>query len=113
LYQLVRTGDPQLILELTEFLVISIRYSAHPGPYDNLRQEIYNVLILTERFQKDPFEEIYQISETAPSVISVELPETPETVRSETPEPSDIEDFHLDLLFEEENNMAQPQQADF
>jgi hypothetical protein len=113
LCQLVKAREPPLILELIEFLVVSIRYSQCPGEYDRIRQEIYNVLILTERFQKDPFEEVYQISETALSDTPIEEPEDPDTFGLEDPEYSDNEDYHLDLLFENNYNMANPQQADF
>lgn len=112
-YQLIGTIEPQRVLELIEFLVISIRYSHSPGEYDLVRQEIYNALILTEGFQKDPFEEIYQISETALSDTPTEEPESPDTIESEDSEYSDDEDYYLDQLFENNNNMANPQQADF
>ncbi|PKC53580.1 hypothetical protein RhiirA1_479018, partial [Rhizophagus irregularis] len=44
-------------------IVFSIRYSIEPRPYTQLRQELYNAYILTDTFRKDPFEELYQISE--------------------------------------------------
>jgi hypothetical protein len=48
-------------------IVFSIRYSTEPRPYTNLHQELYNAHILTDTFRKDPLEELYQISEFAPS----------------------------------------------
>src|SRR6266498_2793771 len=51
-------------------IVFSIRYSIEPRPYTELHQELYNVYILTDTFRKDPFEEIYQISEAVPSTNS-------------------------------------------
>jgi hypothetical protein len=110
LQQLISTRSSQQVLELIEFLVISIRYSVSPGDYTSIRQEIYNVLVLTEGFLKDPFEELYQISETA---ASIEEPEDPDTVGPEDFEHSDDEDYHLDILFESNYDMANPQQADF
>ena len=110
-HQLIEVWELQQVLELIEFLVISIRYLWNPGSYERIRQEIYNALILTEGFQKDPFEEVYQISETNFSD-TPEPSEAPETDRSETLVQSDIEDFYLDILFEG-NVMANPQQADF
>ena len=51
-------------------IVFSIRYLTEPKPYTELRQDIYNAFILTESFWKDPFEELYQISEVAQSIYS-------------------------------------------
>src|ERR1044071_6601760 len=59
LYRLINAREPQQILEQIEFIVISIRYSANPGEYDTVRQDIYNIFILTEGFLRDPFEEAY------------------------------------------------------
>ena len=112
-HQLIEVREPQQVLELIEFLVISIRYLRNPGSYERIRQEIYNALILTEGFQKDPFEEVYQISETALSDTPIEEPEDPDTFGLEDPEYSDNEDYHLDLLFGNNYDMANPQQADF
>ncbi|CAB4491136.1 unnamed protein product [Rhizophagus irregularis] len=51
-------------------IVFSIRYSIEPRPYTQLRQELYNAYILTDTFRKDPFEELYQISEANASTDS-------------------------------------------
>ncbi|CAB4392219.1 unnamed protein product [Rhizophagus irregularis] len=51
-------------------IVFSIRYSIEPRPYTQLRQELYNAYILTDTFRKDPFEELYQISEANTSTDS-------------------------------------------
>ncbi|CAB4389358.1 unnamed protein product [Rhizophagus irregularis] len=51
-------------------IVFSIRYSIEPRLYTQLRQELYNAYILTDTFRKDPFEELYQISEANASTDS-------------------------------------------
>lgn len=106
-YRLVNAQHPQQILEQIEFLVISIRYSANPGLYVDIRQEIYNVLELTEKFTKDPFEELYQVSETAARSETSENP----LLENAYPFPED-ENFHIDRLFQEVG-MANPQAVDF
>ncbi|CAG8724351.1 9521_t:CDS:1, partial [Funneliformis caledonium] len=62
---------------------------------------------------RDPFEVLYQISETAQSTntqTTSSLSNTPSvSTRSNTPDPLDGEDFNLDLLFQIQVNMANQQ----
>ncbi|CAG8706420.1 4565_t:CDS:1, partial [Funneliformis caledonium] len=74
-----------------------------PGSYITIRQDIYNALILTNSFQRNPFEVLYQISKTAQSTntqTTTSLSNIPPvSTRSNTPDLLDEEDFNLDLLF--------------
>jgi hypothetical protein len=90
---LITIPNPSQIWENIALLIFSIRYTREPKPFNNLRQDIYNTLILTDYFREDPFEVLYQISETFKE-------------ESEASETSDEEDYNLDLLFQ---SQSQPQ----
>ena len=110
---MINSTQTDSILGRIEILVLSIRYTQNSGSYINIRQDIYNALILTNGFQCDPFEVLYQISETAQSTNTKTTNSSSDTpsvlTRSNTPDPLDGEDFNLDLLFQIQVNMANQQ----
>jgi len=102
-------------------LVFSIRYvDLEPIDYTILRQDFINAYNITNGFQQDPNEVLYQISETTSSP----EPENQDDTSSETSE-EDLHNFHIPLppvydtpnnpapLVPFVNNMAQPNQQDF
>lgn len=113
LERLINSTQTDSILGRIEILILSIRYTQNPGSYITIRQDIYNALVSTNGFQRDPFEVLYQISETAQSTntqTTTSLSNTPSvSTRSNTPDPLDGEDFNLDLLFQIQVNMANQQ----
>jgi hypothetical protein len=100
-------------------IVFSIRYQWQPRAYPELCQEIYRAATLTNRFDLDPFEELYQVSESfvAPESSSEEGSLDDQDYQQlfiqHVPNPGllfENEDLNLDLLFEQENDMAHQQQ---
>src|SRR5437868_3536808 len=93
---------------LIAHLLLSIRYFKEPKPYDQARQEIYTVLTLTNSFQDDPFDVVYNISETADS-------QTAEYQTAQSNSSDEEEDFGLELLFNQPQlqqlPLNQPQQG--
>ena len=102
-------------------LIFSIRYAdLEPLDYTILRQDLINAYNITDGFQKDPNEVLYQVSETTTSPEPEDLSET----SSETSE-EDLHQLHIPLppIYNTPNNpvpltiinnMAQqPNQQDF
>ncbi|GES79916.1 hypothetical protein GLOIN_2v1791382 [Rhizophagus clarus] len=102
-------------------LIFSIRYAdIELIDYTQLRQDFINAYNITNGFQQDPNEVLYQISETTTSPEPENLSDT----QSDTSE-EDIHQFHIPLppvyntpnnpvpALPIVNNMAQPNQQDF
>src|SRR5579859_2122584 len=88
-------------------IIFSIQYLTEPKPYIELRQDIYNAFVLTESFQKDPFEELYQISEVAQSTYSDSFVENFEVPNDFRPLLADKGPVNFRLLFTKEDlNLA-------
>lgn len=102
-------------------LIFSVRYAdLEPIDYTLLRQDLINAYNITNGFQQDPNEVLYQISETTTSP----EPDNLSDASSETSE-EEIQQFHIPLppvyntpnnpapAVPIVNNMAQPNQQDF
>jgi len=103
-------------------LIFSIRYAnIEPIDYTLLRQDFINAYNITDGFQQDPNEVLYQVSETTTSP----EPENLSDASSETSEEDIIRHLHIPLppvydtpnnpapVAPVANNMAQPNQQDF
>jgi hypothetical protein len=99
------SADTADIDSIIHSLIFSIRYAdLELIDYTLLRQDFINAYNITNGFEQDPNEVLYQISETAASP----EPETP----SETSE-EDTQQNNLALVVFPAVNMAQPNQQDF
>jgi hypothetical protein len=102
-------------------LIFSIRYAEiDPIDYTLLRQDFINAYNITNGFQQDPNEVLYQISETTTSPEPENLSDTSSVTSEE-----DLQPFHIPLppvynipnnpapAIPIVNNMAQQNQQDF
>ena len=99
-------GQPELTEAITT-LLLSIRYSHSPKPFNELRNDVYYAAVITDRFQRDPLEELYQVSEAfiAPEESSDEESDISDHTPPDPP-PLWIHNpvqVHPGLLFEEED----------